>query len=108
MAYTPVNFDNWRYMPELLLRFTTEVFEKAGMSAEHVAELAGYLVATDLRGVLSHGTGTAAGYAQSFKSAEYNPRPEISVTREAGATIQYDGDGTFRIVCHWPKRTRAL
>ena len=45
MAYTPVNYDNRRYMPELLLRFTTEVFEKAGTSAEHAAELAGYLVA---------------------------------------------------------------
>jgi LDH2 family malate/lactate/ureidoglycolate dehydrogenase len=99
MAYTPVNYDNRRYMPESLLRFTTEVFEKAGMSAEHAAELAGYLVATDLRGVLSHGTGTAAGYAQSFKSAEYNPRPEISVTREAGATIQYDGDGGVGHLC---------
>ena len=69
MAYVPVDYDNKRYMPEPLRRFTTEVFEKAGMSSDHAAELAGYLVATDLRGVLSHGTGSAAGYANSFQSA---------------------------------------
>ena len=84
MAYVPVNYDNKRYMPEPLRRFTTEVFGKAGISAADAAELAGYLVDTDLRGVLSHGTDAAAGYAHSFQSAHYNPQPtgnDISLGR---------------------------
>lgn len=80
-------------MPEPLRRFMTDVFEKAGTSARHADELAGYLIATDLRGVLSHGSSSATGYAQNFRAARYNPRPVIKVMREAGATIQYDGDG---------------
>ena len=39
MAYAPVNYDNKRYMPDPLRRFTTQVFEKEGMSAEHAGEL---------------------------------------------------------------------
>ena len=99
MPYVRVNYDNRRYMPEPLRRFATEVFEQAGLTADHAVELAGYLVATDLRGVLSHGTSGVAGYAHSFQSAVYNPRPEISVARDAGATIQYDGDGGIGHLC---------
>ena len=99
MPYVPVNYENRRYMPEPLRRFATEVFEQAGLTADHAVELAGYLVATDLRGVLSHGTSGVAGYAHSFQSAVYNPRPEISVVRDAGATIQYDGDGGIGHLC---------
>ena len=40
MAYAPVNYDNKRYMSDPLRRFTTQVFEEAGVSAEHVGELA--------------------------------------------------------------------
>ena len=56
MAYVSVNYENERYMPEPLRRFATEAFAQAGLPPEDAAELAGYLVATDLRGVLSHGT----------------------------------------------------
>lgn len=93
MAYVPVNYDNRRYMPEPLRRFSIEVFEKAGLTPDHAEELAGYLIATDLRGILSHGTNMVPGYVQTFRAERYNPRPVIQVTREAGATVQYDGDG---------------
>jgi LDH2 family malate/lactate/ureidoglycolate dehydrogenase len=93
MAYVPVNYDNIRYKPEPLERFAREAFLNAGLSPEHARELAGYLIATDLRGVLSHGTRQTPGYVQAFQSERYNPRPVIKILREAGATIQLDGDG---------------
>jgi ureidoglycolate dehydrogenase (NAD+) len=94
MAYVPVNYDNPRYMPEPLRRFAQEAFERAGMAAVHAEELAGYLIATDLRGVLSHGTRSVPGYVQAFRTRHYNPAPVIRVAREAGAAMQFEGDGS--------------
>ncbi|MBT4098644.1 MAG: hypothetical protein HOE86_13415, partial [Gemmatimonadetes bacterium] len=99
MAYVSVNYENKRYMPEPLRRFATESFEQAGLPAEAAAELAGYLVATDLRGVLSHGTYNVPDYVDYFQSHRYNPKPQIRVVHEAGATIQYDGDGGIGYFC---------
>lgn len=99
MAYVPVNYDNRRYSADALQQFAGEAFEKAGLSPEQASELAGYLVATDLRGVLSHGTGGVPGYVNNFLTAHYNPRPAIKVTRDAGATVQYDGDGGIGHLC---------
>lgn len=93
MAYVPVNYDNDRYRPEPLRRFSAEVFQKVGLPDDQAAELANYLVATDLRGVLSHGTSGVPGYADGFRDGRLNPRPRIGTDREAGATIQLNGDG---------------
>ncbi|MBT5875273.1 MAG: hypothetical protein HOH43_17775 [Candidatus Latescibacteria bacterium] len=93
MAYVPVNYDNDRYHAEPLRRFSTEIFQKAGLPEDQAAELANYLVATDLRGVLSHGTSGVPGYANGFRNGKLNPRPHIETDREAGATIQLNGDG---------------
>ncbi|MBM3264127.1 MAG: Ldh family oxidoreductase [candidate division Zixibacteria bacterium] len=93
MAYVPVNYDNKRYMPKPLRRFGREAFEHAGLSKPHADEMAGYLVATDLRGVLSHGTRMIPGYVHTFETGHYNPTPVFKTVREMGATIQIDGDG---------------
>ncbi len=95
MAYVPVDYEHSRYSAEALTRFSTEVFEKAGLTEEHARELAGYLVATDLRGVLSHGTSGVPGYAASFRDGNFNPKPAISVSRDTGATVQLDGNGSI-------------
>ena len=95
MAYVPVNYDNTRYQVEPLRRFGREAFEQAGMPSALAEELAGYLVATDLRGVLSHGTRSIPGYVPAFQSRHYNPAPVIKITREAGSVVQLDGDGAI-------------
>lgn len=95
MAYVPVNYDNRRYQVEPLRRFGQEAFELAGMPSALAAELAGYLIATDLRGVLSHGTRSIPGYVPAFQTGHYNPAPVIKITREAGSVVQFDGDGSI-------------
>lgn len=93
MAIIPVDYTNPRYDAKALHRFADEALRKAGLSDAHATELADYLTATDLRGVLSHGTRQLTGYVRSFQSGRYNPTPNIRIYREAGAVVQWDGDG---------------
>ena len=93
MAIIPVDYSNPRYDVTSLHRFTIEVLQKTGLSYAHASEMANYLTATDLRGVLSHGTRQLSGYVRSFQARKYNARPNIRIHREAGAVVQWDGDG---------------
>ena len=93
MAIIPVDYTNPRYDAKALHRFTVEALRKVGLPEAHASEMADYLTATDLRGVLSHGTRQLAGYARSFRSGKCNPRPNFRIYREAGAVAQWDGDG---------------
>ena len=69
------------------------LFERVGMSAEHAATMAGLLVATDLRGVVSHGTWQTAGYCRMILDGKVNPAPDIKVVRESTTAQTLDGDG---------------
>ncbi len=93
MAIIPVDYTNPRYDAIALRRFASEALRKCGLPEDHASELAGYLAATDLRGVLSHGTRQLPGYARSFRSGHCNATPNIRIHREAGAVVQWDGDG---------------
>lgn len=93
MAIIPVDYTNPRYDASALRRFTSEALRKCGLPEAHAKEMAGYLVATDLRGVLSHGTRQLTGYVRTFQSGRYNARPNIRIHREAGAVVQWNGDG---------------
>src|SRR4051794_21759944 len=68
-----------RVMPEPLHAFVTALFEKVGMSAEDAGFIARQLVATDLRGVFSHGTRQTPGYVQMIHEGKVNPRPKVRV-----------------------------
>ena len=68
------------------------LFVKAGTSKEHAATMAELLVATDLRGVFSHGT-RAATYVRLMLEGRVNARPNIGVVRETATTRVLDGDG---------------
>lgn len=93
MAIIPVDYSNPRYDAKTLHRFTAETLGKAGLSEAHATEMADYLTATDLRGVLSHGTRQLPGYVRSFQAGRCNPRPNIRIYRESAAVVQWDGDG---------------
>ena len=93
MAIIPVDYTNPRYDAKALHRFAVEALRKAGLTDALATELADCLTATDLRGVLSHGTRQLPGYVRAFQAGRYNPQPNIRIYREAGAVVQWDGDG---------------
>jgi len=84
---------------ERLLSFVTEVFQKAGAEPEHAQIISRLLVNSDMRGVRSHGTRNANGYARSFEQGSTNSRPDIRVVHQTPTVAVIDGDGTLG---YWP------
>lgn len=77
---------------DVLTSFTREVFEAAGLSSEHAAIVADSLVQTSLRGVDSHGVMRIPLYVGRLKAGYLNPRPDVRVIHEFGATALVDAD----------------
>lgn len=78
-----------------LLAFVAACFEKAGVEATQTAAITRCLVNADLRGVRSHGTRSAHGYALAFERRTLNPTPDIRVVHETLSTVVVDGDGAL-------------
>jgi LDH2 family malate/lactate/ureidoglycolate dehydrogenase len=78
---------------ESMSELVRALFVKAGTSEEHAATMAELLVATDLRGVFSHGTRAATGYVRLMLEGRVNARPNIGVVRETATTRVLDGNG---------------
>ncbi len=78
---------------EKLTDFTTEALQKVGVSEEDARITARILVATDLRGVDSHGVAHLAPfYIKRIKDGLINVKPQIKVFSNAPSTAIMDGD----------------
>ena len=76
-----------------LIRFSTEVLEKVGLSTDDAAVTANLLVNTDLRGIVSHGVAHLGPlYVKGIKEGLINPKPDIKIFSGAPATAVMDGD----------------
>ena len=82
-----------RVMPQRLHDFALALFKKAGMPEEDAQLMANLLVASDLRGVFSHGTRQAPGYIWYFRNGHLNLRPRVGIVDETETTAVLDGDG---------------
>ncbi|HQU68925.1 MAG TPA: Ldh family oxidoreductase [Albidovulum sp.] len=80
------------FQPEALTDYATAMFLSAGMSREDAALIAGDLVKANLRGVDSHGVSRIPMYLERLRRGLVNPRPEVKVTKVAGAVAAVDGD----------------
>jgi len=90
-----------RVMPDAMHRFVSEMFGVVGMSGEHAKLMADLLVATDLRGVFSHGTRQSVGYLRNLKEGQLNPKPNVRVVQDSPATAVLDGDGSLGHIASW-------
>ncbi|MGL4280286.1 MAG: Ldh family oxidoreductase [Albidovulum sp.] len=84
--------DTLTFRPEALTDYATAMFLSAGMRREDAALIAGDLVKANLRGVDSHGVSRIPMYLERLRRGLVNPRPEVKVTRVAGAVASVDGD----------------
>ena len=84
-----------------LTDFATEALQKVGVPEEDARITARILVATDLRGINSHGVRALAGYIGRIKEGRINVKPQIKVFSQAPATAIIDGDkGLGYVVGH--------
>jgi L-2-hydroxycarboxylate dehydrogenase (NAD+) len=77
---------------EQLKKFTSEIYQKMGVSKDDADSIAGLQVETDLRGVYSHGTRALRRYVNSMRSGHINSHPKMKVVKEGPAFAVLDGD----------------
>jgi LDH2 family malate/lactate/ureidoglycolate dehydrogenase len=87
-----------------LTRFVARNFEKLGVTAEDAEIAARVLVASDLRGVDTHGVirfNPYSWYVQWLKGGTMTPKPNIRVVSESASSALIDGDkGMGMVVGH--------
>ncbi len=84
-----------------LKRFSSEVFQKVGVSEEDAQLTANVLVETNLRGVDTHGVLHLARYSNGIKDGLINAKPDIKVFSQAPGTATMEGDrGLGHVVGH--------
>jgi LDH2 family malate/lactate/ureidoglycolate dehydrogenase len=80
---------------DILLAVVAAVFERCGMSPDDARLLADSLVASDLRGVHSHGVLRVPEYVKKLRRDGVDPKGRPSVVRDAGAALVIDGDNSM-------------
>jgi len=83
MLYVPV---------ETAKRFIVEVFMKLGVPREDAMTCSEVLIASDLRGIESHGIGRLKMYYDRIKKGIQNPVTKINVIKDKAATAVWDGN----------------
>ena len=92
---------DFRISPARLQGFAIDLFERAGLPAEHAAIIGHDLVAADLRGLASHGVSRIPMYLERLRRGVVNPRPRIGISRITPAVSLVDGDeGMGFLVAH--------
>ncbi|MHB8908426.1 MAG: Ldh family oxidoreductase [Syntrophales bacterium] len=95
--------------PGKLTRFSAEVLQKMGVPAEDAENTARMLVATDLRGIDSHGVAHLGPlYVKRIREGLINPKPNITMASHSGATAVMDGDRGLGFVVGRRAMTEAL
>jgi len=72
--------------------FMTEVFTRIGVPAGDAAICSEVLIASDLKGIESHGIGRLKMYYDRIKAGIQNPLTKIDVLRNKYATAVWDGN----------------
>jgi L-2-hydroxycarboxylate dehydrogenase (NAD+) len=86
---------------ESLTQFVEACFKKAGLPPSDAAIAAGIVVATDVRGIDSHGVARLSNYIKGLKEGRIKADPQTQVLSKAPATAVMDGDhGLGFIVGH--------
>ncbi len=81
-----------RVSTDALKRFTTDVFSRAGLSAEHSKIVTEVLVWANLRGADTHGVTRVPQYVDMIDVGDMNPRPAIAVRNVAPASVVIEAD----------------
>ncbi len=91
-----------------LTDFAIRVLRKVGVPEEDAQITARILVATDLRGVDSHGVAHLALYVRGIKEGLINVKPEMKVFSQAPSTATMDGDRGLGFVIGYRAMMEAM
>jgi len=91
-----------------LTDFATKALQKVGVPEEDARITARILVATDLRGIDSHGVNHLAMYVRGIKEGRINTNPKTEVFSQALSTAIMDGDRGLGFVVGYRAMTEAI
>ena len=91
MAQYPGSEHERRFSPDRLIADVQAIFEAAGMDRTDAFELADSLVASDRRGIHSHGTLRVAEYIEKLTRDGVDPRGRPRIVSRQGGAIVVDG-----------------
>lgn len=86
------------FQEQTLRSFTEAVFTAIGCSEEDAVQAADVLLASDLRGIDSHGVARLSGYVRLWEKQRINPTPDIKIVHETPTTATVDGDSGLGLV----------
>lgn len=75
-----------------LSAFCTQLLTAAGLTHTNAARIADMLVATNLRGIDSHGVARLPHYLRRIRHGSINPSPAMKIDRLAPSSARLDGD----------------
>ncbi len=75
-----------------LREFARKIFAAAGLRTDDAWVVADVLVTADLMGISSHGVQRTRRYVDGLLTRCVNPRPEVRIVRDRGATVLLDAD----------------
>jgi L-2-hydroxycarboxylate dehydrogenase (NAD+) len=84
--------DTPRFPADLVETFAASVFEAFGIPADNALVATAALVAADRRGIESHGVARIPYYAAGFANRRVNPAAPLTVDRELGSTVAFNGN----------------
>jgi L-2-hydroxycarboxylate dehydrogenase (NAD+) len=94
-----------RFDAARLTHYTTAVFERVGVPRDQAAVAAEILVASDLRGIDSHGMPRLRGYLDRIKVGAIDVKATPTIDRETAVTAAVDAhNGLGMPSAHWAMR----
>jgi LDH2 family malate/lactate/ureidoglycolate dehydrogenase len=84
--------DAIRVPKDALRRFVYESAIHADIPDNHAALLSDLLIASDLRGIYSHGSRQIVRYVHEIRQGGINPRPNVTIAHETANSLVMDGD----------------
>lgn len=96
--------DGRRVLVDDLRELVRALFAAVPIPAEHAALVAGLLIDTELRGVVSHGVVQVERYIGSYRRGLMNPQPQVRILKEGPVTAALSGDGGLGMIA----ATRAM
>lgn len=86
------------FAPDALATYASAVFASTGMSEAYAATIGADLVKANLRGIDSHGVSRIPMYLERLRAGVVNTRPDIKVTKIAGAVASVDADNAMGFI----------
>lgn len=90
--------DSYIFSEDKLRSFTQSIFKRMGCNEDDAVLATDVLLASDLRGIDSHGVARLSGYVRLWEKNRINARPSIRVVHETATTATVDGDGGLGLV----------